>query len=203
MDLHSVLLQGIIAACSCVVSVPLASAGDGNAVGGTVRSEGTGEDLGYVKVCVAEETSLNDLSSDEDGAYVLKIPIRLGRFDLVYEKNGYLDNQILDRSNDRDQQKIEPPVEMQPIQAISSLSEEDALSIVGSSIDATKKGMDKEYISLILSGIHNLKFIRDHINPEFDEISNTIQMALGEFSRQMALEEFSRSLLDRDDPRCP
>ncbi len=164
MDIRSVLVSALVAACLTGIQASIAEGVDGNAVGGSARSAVTDADLGGVNVSVVQNARVEDDTRESDGVYSLKVPLSNRVFDLLYRKSGYLDSYDLDIINNRESQK-RPIAEMVQEQAISSLPPNELQRLVDKAITAIQRGKDIDAIILIQSGKRNLEILYRNIEP--------------------------------------
>lgn len=120
MHIHPVPLTvvGLTMVLGCLVHN--ARAADGNAVGGSVWDDKSSKPLDGVTVTVPQDKSISDSSRADDGAYVLKVPANIQKFDILFEKQGYASMSDSNIDNTKPQQK-RPIVRMMPKSIIQSL----------------------------------------------------------------------------------
>jgi hypothetical protein len=167
-----------------------AAAQDGNAVGSSVRDASSKQPLDIVTVSVVQDSHVQDTTRQGDGAYILKVPISLGRFDILFTKAGYLDWVDLDVPNKQGQQK-RPIVYMIRKTQVKQLAQKELGDLADQAQKVIKRARDAPAPVkkvLLNSAKGNLDVIQASIDPD-DPKGKLIKAKVGD-----SLEELLRLL---------
>jgi hypothetical protein len=110
-----------------------ATAADGNAVGGSVRSKKDNSFLEKVSVTLVQNNSRRDNTRGDDGIYLLLVPTRYSAFDLLFEKNGFVSIHLERLKNEQEHHKV-AIVKLMPVEEIPNLSTPELEQLVNETV---------------------------------------------------------------------
>ncbi|SRR5258707_11294838 len=191
MDIRALSLRATLLLYLLSWNVPTIIAEDSNAVAGSAWDRGSRKPLEKVKVEIFQDQKVLDYTREEDGAFVLKVPVSIRRFDIQYSKAGYLNAWDLAVTNNQDQQK-RPIAKLRPKSQIKDLSPEELKGLLQDAASALDRAqeVDRPEGKLMLGAAkENIQMIMENVDMTDPEIKDFRQMLKRSLNRTEEIEK--------------